>query len=226
MKKRLDLAGKRFGKLVCIKDVGRSKNKNRLWLCRCDCGKETTVVGSDIANGHTKSCGCYQQQQIGERYGRLTVIQEAAKRKGLKYYLCRCDCGKETITLGSRLIRGKVKSCGCLIHDTKPGMIHGLSKDNNGKKTRLFNIWTGIKTRCFNKKVRAYSRYGGRGITLSQEWLDFTIFHSWALLNGYQKNLTIERINNDGNYEPENCTWITIGEQAKNRCTTKRRAAA
>lgn len=220
--KRLDLAGKRFWDLTAVKDVGVDKNKNRLWLCRCICGKNTITKATELLRGRKKSCGCYQTQRVGELYGRLKVLREVERRKGLRYYLCRCECGKEIIVLGSNLIRGGTKSCGCLRHDTKPGLTHGLSKTDGGGKTRLFRIWTGINTRCFNNRVREYPRYGGRGITICAEWREFTVFHQWATDHGYRNDLTIERKDNDGNYCPENCTWIPLGLQAKNRSTTRR----
>lgn len=94
---------------------------------------------------------------------------------------------------------------------------HGLSRDANGNKTRLFRIWSGIKTRCFNSKVKEYPRYGGRGITLCSEWLDFSNFHTWAIINEYNENLSIDRKDNNGNYEPGNCFWVTRLEQNNNR---------
>jgi len=99
---------------------------------------------------------------------------------------------------------------------------HGLSRDKNGKKIRLFRIWTSIKTRCFNPNDHAYPKYGGRGITLCDDWLNFKNFYDWAHKSGYEENLTIERKNVNDGYYRENCTWITRGEQASNRTNTKK----
>lgn len=139
---------------------------------------------------------------------------------------CLCDCGNITKASTHSLRSDNTRSCGCLQKEkaAKNGadqfITHGLSRDVNHKKTRLFRIWTGIKTRCFNTKAREYGSYGGRGILLCIEWLDFKIFHTWALNNGYRENLTIERKNNNLGYSPDNCEWIPKGAQAYNRRNT------
>lgn len=218
--RRLDLLGKKLGKLTCIKDVGRDRNNNVLWLCACECGGESVVVARDLKSGHTKSCGCLEQKNVAKRYEKLTVIGEVDKRNGKDYYLCQCDCGNQKVVMRGNLIQGNTKSCGCLRKQAPYNKTHGLSRDNEGKKTRLYRIWTGMKTRCLNKNDKAYPAYGGRGILLCNKWLNFRDFYDWAHTNGYRDDLTIERINNDGNYEPDNCKWITLGEQALNRRNT------
>lgn len=221
--RRLDLTGNKFGNLTPIKNVGRDTHNNALWLCVCECGRESVVVARDLKSGHTKSCGCLQQQKISHRYGKLAVIKEVDKRNGRRHYLCQCDCGNQKVVMGGNLIQGNVRSCGCLQKQAPYNMTHGLSRDSNGKKTRLFRIWSGMKTRCLNKNNKTYQGYGGRGILICDEWMNFKNFHDWAHANGYHDVLTIERINNDGNYAPDNCTWIPLGEQALNRRNTKNR---
>lgn len=140
---------------------------------------------------------------------------------------CKCDCGNIVFTSTNSLKRNNTKSCGCLQKEKaaasgrSSSTTHGLSRDEKGKKTRLYRIWTGIKTRCFNPNVKEFSRYGGRGITLCEEWKDFKVFHDWAVANGYQDDLSIDRQNLDGNYQPDNCKWVTDKVQCINRSTSK-----
>ena len=149
---------------------------------------------------------------IGQKFGRLKVIKELSERKnGGKVYKCLCDCGNYTDVRGSFLRNGKTKSCGCLMNDT--------NTKHSKYNTRIYNIYYGIIQRCYNKNDKYhYPHYGGRGIKMCDEWLnDFMNFYKWAMDNGYKDNLTIDRIDNDGNYEPNNCRWTTTYEQNKNR---------
>lgn len=155
----------------------------------------------------------------GERYGRLTVIREAEMMRypsGIpnRTWECQCDCGNVIICNTGRLKSGNTKSCGCLRKEiaAKKNYKHGNSK------TKLYRIWAEMKGRCLCKTNKAYKNYGGRGITVCDEWKeDFTAFKTWALSHGYREGLTIERIENDGNYCPDNCKWIPKSEQPKNR---------
>lgn len=148
----------------------------------------------------------------GDRYGRLVVVAEAPKRRKMRHFLCRCDCGNTITTRLSALRNGKSKSCGCLRveQNRTANLTHGLSH------RPLYRTWHGMKQRCLNPNAVAYEHYGGRGITICDEWLEYEPFHRWALANGYRKGLSIERIDVDGNYEPSNCTWIARNRQTEN----------
>lgn len=147
-----------------------------------------------------------------EKYGRLTVTEHLPNGK----CKCVCECGNEVIALHRDVKRGHTKSCGCLQRERakKAKTKHGESSSDN----RLYTIWKGIKARCCNSNNPAYKNYGARGIQVCKEWLhDFTPFKEWALKNGYDDKLTLDRINNDGNYEPLNCRWVTRKEQCRNK---------
>lgn len=150
---------------------------------------------------------------IGKRFGRLTVIcKDGIDKQGGAVWLCECKCGNVKPICSRNLIHSNVQSCGCLTQDVarEAKTTHGFSN------TRLYNIWEGIKRRCLSDKHSRYYDYGGRGIKVCEEWKCFEPFKDWAMINGYSENLTIERKNVNGNYEPSNCTWATKEEQAHN----------
>lgn len=149
----------------------------------------------------------------GDKFGRLTIIKEIDGTRYSRRILCKCDCGKNKVVDLTALISGNTQSCGCLKKELvrAKNLTHGLSG------SKLHHIWTSMKQRCFNPNDQSYFNYGARGIRVSQEWLDFQEFYKWAMSNGYREGLTIERTDNDGNYEPSNCKIIPFSEQSKNR---------
>lgn len=157
-----DLTNLKYGKLTVVKlhHIKECKRKHFYWICKCDCGNYVIVNGLNLKNGHTKSCGCYQQE-------------------------CRIK------------------------YNTKHSLAH---------KTPLYGIWNGIKQRCLNKNNKNYKNYGNRGIKICDKWTnDFNSFYNWAIQNNYQEGLSIDRINVNGNYEPNNCRWVTQKIQQNNK---------
>lgn len=151
----------------------------------------------------------------GLRFGHLTVLEKSQIVRGRqRLWKCVCDCGKETFVAGGNLRSGHTKSCGCYRESGRAN----LHRTHGGSRSRLYEIYHGMKKRCYNPNCKAYARYGGRGITICDEWLDsFESFREWALSNGYQDNLSIDRIDNDGLYAPENCRWESSATQRRNR---------
>lgn len=155
----LELKGQRFYMLTAIQRVGTDKEHNALWECTCDCGNVTIVPAAKLKNGHTKSCGCYHKNYIGN-----------------------------------------------------------LSRKHSETHTRLYTIWANLKRRCLNPNDTRYKSYAGRGIGICNEWRNsYESFARWAKNNGYTDNLSLDRINNNGNYEPSNCRWTTNIVQCNNK---------
>jgi hypothetical protein len=152
---------------------------------------------------------------MGRRFGRLTVIGEAETATGgNSRWVCRCDCGNESVVLACNLKSGHTTSCGCYSEER-----HSIVQSNGGVwPERLYHIWYYMLSRCNDSSSKDYPNYGGRGIAVCKEWeSDFYVFAKWALSNGYQDTLTIDRRNNEGSYCPENCRWATVKEQSNNK---------
>lgn len=154
----------------------------------------------------------------GQRFGRLTVIEYAGSKNYKTLWLCKCDCGKEKVVKGQDLKRGSTRSCGCLRDEAVKNQKQMYPVDVRIK--RLRHIWHGMMRRCNDPGQKYYHRYGGRGISVCDEWKDYVVFARWAINNGYSDELKIDRIDNNGNYEPGNCRWVTEKQQHNNtsRC--------
>ena len=141
----------------------------------------------------------------GLKFGKLTVLEVSDKRTatGNVHWWCLCDCGNKVEKDGYKLRKGRVKSCGC----SQRNWGHG------GTGTHLFSVWRGVKNRCYNSKNTSYKYYGDKGVKVCEDWLKFENFRDWALNNGYSPELTIDRLDSKGDYEPNNCQWATYETQ-------------
>lgn len=152
---------------------------------------------------------------VGQKFGHLTVIKYFGKTKSRKIlWECKCDCGNPntTIVTGSNLKTGNTISCGCI---RKQRLLNSVTKHNE-RHTKLYGVWCSMKSRCQNPNNASYKNYGGRGICVCEEWQNYTNFMQWSKESGYKENLSIDRIDVNGNYEPFNCRWVDMKTQANN----------
>lgn len=155
-----------------------------------------------------------------QRFGRLTVVKrvENSASGGIQW-LCTCDCGNKAIVMSGNLLNGHTQSCGCLQKErtSEVHTVHSHYYGKDGKRSSLYRVWEAMKRRCLNPNDYFYDYYGGRGISVCSQWMEYEAFYDWALRNGYKKGLTIDRIDVNGNYEPSNCRWSTAKEQGRNK---------
>jgi hypothetical protein len=209
MARHKDLTGQKFGKLTALRINGQRKDRCLLWLCKCDCGKERTVPGKCLWDGHTKSCGCIKLLDlVGQRFGRLVVLERLANRRNSSVdWKCLCDCGKVHTAITKYLRAGHVRSCGCLQLET-------VSTQGGGHRQPEYGAFAGARARCQNPKDKDYAEYGGRGIEF--RFKDFSEFFA-AIGPRPSRHYTNDRIDNDGHYEAGNVMWATYQQQANNR---------
>lgn len=230
-----DLTGKRFGYWTVLGLGDRSNTGLMRWRCRCDCGNVRDVKTNMLKSGRSISCGCgisgkrnATEDLTGKRFGRLLVIgRDISRLKAHNiYWMCQCDCGNKKSVATCNLLGGNVQSCGCLrieqsIERIKQASIANITHGET--KTCLYQVWHIMKQRCENPNSPAYKWYGGKGIRVCEEWKDYSEFAKWAYSNGYvdlvgvprNKRLSIDRIDSNCNYCPENCQWITVGDNTR-----------
>lgn len=226
MAKHEDLTGFQYENIRVVSYEGTNKRRQALWACLCHCGSGFTAAATKLKSGRVKSCGCGAANKsppmIGKRFGKLVVVAEqGVNGSRAKTWKCHCDCGKTAAVAGSKLRAGHTKSCGCLVIEkvSKLNFTHGLSSAPE------YEVWQGMWARTSNPNHASYANYGGRGIKVCERWGSFENFLAdmGTRPEAVHGRYSIERVNNDGNYEPSNCKWADSLEQARNKRKRKDR---
>lgn len=214
MPKAIDMTGVKSGKLTALEPSNKKSGKSLTWICECECGNKVTVGQGNLRSGNVKSCGCLQKARdlTGLKFGRWTVVRhDGVNSSGGHMWICQCECGKQSSCLGYSLVHELSKSCGCYSADATTSR---LTKHGRWG-TPEYRCWHMMRQRCQNPKAKGYKYYGGRGIKVCDRWKKFDNFFA-DMGEKPTPDHSIERMDFNGDYEPDNCKWATDIEQNNN----------
>lgn len=213
---RDNLVGKKLGKITVLRKLPMRKTYVE-YECQCECGTKFITSAFALKSPYQKSCKNCRNPRIeditGKKFGYLTAIKYVGKSKGNQtLWECQCECGNKVVIHKQNLISGHTKSCGCLNRKVASERL----KTHGDTNKRIYRIWHDMMYRCYSEKHKSYCYYGGKGISVCDEWKNYSCFKEWAFKNGYEDSLSIDRIDSNGNYEPSNCRWVDNIVQGNN----------
>lgn len=215
-----DTVGKKFSRLLVKEVAGKNVHHKTLVICDCDCGNTCTVIEARVRNGLTASCGCLRDEASRERFfkdmtgqkiKRLTFIKEVRKEGSGGYWECVCDCGTTCVVDGALVRFGHTTSCGCYKWEQILAAVSSHGQSSNP----IYFLWNTMHARCYNENSNSYPNYGGRGIGVCERWHDFPNFYQD--MGDKPEGLSLERVDVNKDYSPENCIWDKPSNQAYNQ---------